>query len=55
MINFLKNRHLLIDLVIKLITLKHPVIKHNIEKVNFFLDCFFLLNLELVEGDYVEF
>ena len=45
----------MIDLIIKILTFKHPVIKHNIEKVNFFLDCFFLLNLEMVEGDYVEF
>ena len=55
MINFLKNRHFLIDLVIKLITFIPPLIKHNIAKINFFIDCFFILNLEMVEGDYVEF
>ena len=55
MLRFLRNKHFLIDLVIKVIARIHPVIAHNIAKINFFKDSFFLLNLDQVEGDYVEF
>ena len=55
MINFLRNKYFLIDFVIKFITKIHPVISHNIAKINFFKDSFFLLNLEQIEGDYIEF
>jgi O-methyltransferase len=55
MIKFLRNKHFLINLVVKIITKVHPVISHNIAKINFFKDSFFLLNLEQVEGDYIEF
>ena len=55
MLGFLRNRHFLINFVIKAITKIHPVISHNIAKINFFKDSFFLLNLEQVEGDYIEF
>ena len=55
MIGFLRHRLFLINFVIKIITRIHPVITHNIAKINFFKDSFFSLNLEQVEGDYVEF
>ena len=47
MIKFLRNKHFLINLVVKIITKVHPVISHNIAKINFFKDSFFLLNLTL--------
>tara|TARA_B100001250_G_scaffold414031_1_gene450314 strand:+ start:1266 stop:1997 length:732 start_codon:yes stop_codon:yes gene_type:complete len=55
MLGFLRNRHFLINIVIKVITKIHPVISDNIAKINFLKDSFFLLNLEQVEGDYIEF
>ncbi len=55
MLRFLRNKYFLIDLVIKIIAKIHPVITNNIAKINFFKDSFFLLNLDQVEGDYVEF
>ena len=55
MIGFLRHRLFLINFVIKIITRIHPVITHNIAKINFFKDSFFSLNLEQVEGDYIEF
>ena len=35
MLRFLRNRHFLINMVIKLITKIHPVISDNIAKINF--------------------
>ena len=55
MIRFFRNKYFLIDFIIKIVARIHPVISHNIQKINFFKDSFFMLNLEQVEGDYVEF
>ena len=41
MLRFLRNRHFLINMVIKLITKIHPVISDNIAKINFLKDSFF--------------
>lgn len=55
MLNFFRKKYFIINLIIKILTKIHPVVSHNIAKINFLKDSFFLLNLEQVEGDYVEF
>lgn len=47
--------HWLQTLAVRLITGLHPAIEHNVEKTRALKKAFHLVNLEGVEGDYLEF
>ena len=55
MINFLKNQHWLITLVIKLMNLVPIAIFHNIDRIKAYRKIFHYVNFEQIHGDYLEF
>ena len=55
MFNFAKNAHWLQTLAVRFIVGLHPAIGHNVEKIMALKKALYLVNLENVEGDYVEF
>jgi hypothetical protein len=55
MFNLAKNSHWLQTQTVRAIAWLHPAIRHNIEKVLALKKAFYLVNLEDVSGDYLEF
>jgi hypothetical protein len=47
--------HWLQTLAVRLITGLHPAIEHNVEKTRALKKAFHMVNLEAIEGDYLEF
>ncbi len=55
MLKFAKSSHWLQTKVVQLVASYHPMIGHNIDKIRALQKAFYLVNLDRIPGDYVEF